>query len=117
MGMPEIKMTERHLAALSIEELVELRDQIGATISKRVDSEKRILATKLARIEKYEIAMSKPGATRGKPSDPSATSRKVPPKYRDPSSGATWSGRGLRPRWLSAAMEAGAQPEDFRIVD
>lgn len=24
-----------------------------------------------------------------------------PPKYRDPESGATWSGRGKRPRWLT----------------
>lgn len=26
--------------------------------------------------------------------------RKVPPKYRDPVSGKTWSGRGKPPRWI-----------------
>jgi len=26
--------------------------------------------------------------------------RKVPPKYRDPISGKTWSGRGKPPRWI-----------------
>ena len=25
---------------------------------------------------------------------------KVPPKYRDPSTGKTWSGRGLAPQWM-----------------
>ncbi|KUY50849.1 MULTISPECIES: H-NS family nucleoid-associated regulatory protein [unclassified Burkholderia] len=26
--------------------------------------------------------------------------RKIAPKYRDPDSGATWTGRGLEPRWI-----------------
>jgi DNA-binding protein H-NS len=28
---------------------------------------------------------------------------KVVPKYRDPASGATWSGRGKTPRWINGA--------------
>jgi DNA-binding protein H-NS len=28
---------------------------------------------------------------------------KVVPKYRDPDSGATWSGRGKTPRWINGA--------------
>jgi len=28
---------------------------------------------------------------------------KVSPKYRDPASGATWSGRGKTPRWINGA--------------
>jgi DNA-binding protein H-NS len=28
---------------------------------------------------------------------------KVSPKYRDPQSGATWSGRGKTPRWINGA--------------
>lgn len=40
---------------------------------------------------------------------------KVPPKYRDPATGATWSGRGLKPRWLEAALAAGRSLSDFSI--
>lgn len=40
---------------------------------------------------------------------------KVKPKYRDPGSGATWSGRGLKPKWLSAAIERGQSVGDFAI--
>lgn len=29
--------------------------------------------------------------------------RTVPPKYRDPKTGATWTGRGLPPKWIAAA--------------
>jgi DNA-binding protein H-NS len=28
---------------------------------------------------------------------------KIPAKYRDPASGATWSGRGKTPRWINGA--------------
>jgi len=33
---------------------------------------------------------------------------KAPVKYRCPATGSTWSGRGLRPRWITAALEGGA---------
>ena len=40
---------------------------------------------------------------------------KVPVKYRNADTGDTWSGRGLQPRWLKAAIEAGRKQEDFRV--
>ncbi len=40
---------------------------------------------------------------------------KVEPKYRDPSSGATWTGRGLKPRWITAALADGKTLDDFSI--
>ncbi len=30
---------------------------------------------------------------------------KVPPKYRDPETGLTWSGRGRRPAWVQAYID------------
>ena len=41
--------------------------------------------------------------------------KKVAPKYRDPSTGATWTGRGLKPKWLAEAVAAGKTPDDFAI--
>lgn len=40
---------------------------------------------------------------------------KVPPKYRDPATGTTWSGRGLQPNWLKAALAAGRKLSDFAL--
>ncbi len=40
---------------------------------------------------------------------------KVPAKYRDPASGSTWSGRGLQPNWLKAALGAGRKLSDFAL--
>lgn len=40
----------------------------------------------------------------------------VRPKYRNPEDRKeTWTGRGLRPRWLVAAMKGGKKLEDFAI--
>lgn len=40
---------------------------------------------------------------------------KVAAKYRDPNTGSTWTGRGLKPRWLVAAIDAGHTQEEFLI--
>ena len=40
---------------------------------------------------------------------------KVAAKYRDSASGLTWSGRGLKPKWLAAAIANGRPAEDFLI--
>jgi hypothetical protein len=40
-----------------------------------------------------------------------------PIKYRNPKTGDTWTGRGLQPKWLKAAIAAGDQLEDFLISD
>src|SRR5690606_3977543 len=39
----------------------------------------------------------------------------VPPKYRTPETGATWSGRGKPPRWVSEAEAAGKSRDEFLI--
>lgn len=41
--------------------------------------------------------------------------RKVAAKYRDPDTGDTWSGRGLKPKWLTAALESGRSLSDFAV--
>lgn len=45
----------------------------------------------------------------------SGSRQKVAPKFRDIETGATWSGRGLKPRWLSEALSKGKKLEDFAV--
>jgi DNA-binding protein H-NS len=40
---------------------------------------------------------------------------KVAAKYRNAQTGETWSGRGLQPKWLKAALADGAKIEDFAL--
>jgi len=39
----------------------------------------------------------------------------VPPKYKNPETGATWSGRGKPPRWVSDAEAEGKSRDGFLI--
>lgn len=53
----------------------------------------------------------------GKSAGKSATTKggKVAVKYRNAATGDTWSGRGLQPKWLKAALAAGRRIEDFSV--
>ncbi len=62
-----------------------------------------------------DLGFGAPAAPAAKPSAGKRAS--VKPKYRDPASGATWSGRGVMPKWLKAQIEAGRAKEDFLIAD
>ena len=45
----------------------------------------------------------------------STAGRKVAPKYRNTATGETWTGRGLQPKWVQAALASGKKIEDFTI--
>ena len=42
---------------------------------------------------------------------------KVAPKYKDPESGKTWTGRGRKPKWVEAWIAEGRDLEETRIRD
>ncbi|HLT99939.1 MAG TPA: H-NS histone family protein [Burkholderiaceae bacterium] len=72
-------------------------------------------------LEELETALTRRKRTAGKRAAKgvkTATPRgPVPPKYRDPDSGATWTGRGRAPRWVVEAEAQGKSREDFLIKD
>jgi len=39
----------------------------------------------------------------------------LPAKYRDPVTGAVWTGRGYKPKWLEAKLKMGVPLETFAI--
>jgi DNA-binding protein H-NS len=44
-----------------------------------------------------------------------SSGNKVAAKYRNASTGESWSGRGLQPRWLKAALASGRKLSDFAV--
>ncbi len=70
-------------------------------------------------VAKVKALMAEHGLTladlSGKSSSPKRSGAKVPPKYRNAATGDTWSGRGLQPNWLKAALASGKQIGDFTI--
>jgi DNA-binding protein H-NS len=55
------------------------------------------------------------GKAAGNGKNGSTKGAKVAPKYRNSATGDTWSGRGLQPKWLKAALASGKKIDDFAI--
>jgi len=107
------------LTAMSFDDLVALRDNVGRMISSKAEEVRRELQDKLAMLDGLGMGIGRGtgGAKRGpKPRGSKLKGRKVPPKYRNPKdSSETWAGRGATPRWLRAELKAGRKLEDFAI--
>jgi DNA-binding protein H-NS len=97
-----------NLKSMSIEKLASLKAQVEATLAAKVVEERRSLEAGLAKLTRFES-----DGTRGRPR---GARGKVAPKYRNPANPSeTWAGRGLKPRWLVAAMKGGKKLEHFAI--
>ena len=96
------------LKSMSVGQLQDLQSQIEATISEKVKVRRQELESELSKLVGYGGSgrRGRPGGRRGA----------VAPKYRNPDNPAeTWAGRGLKPRWLTAAIKGGKKLEDFAI--
>ena len=100
------------LKTMPIAKLQDLHSKIEAAISAKVTERRRELEAQLSKLSGFAgrggkaIKFARRGA-RGA----------VAPKYRNPDNPAeTWAGRGLKPRWLAAAIKGGKKLEDFAIV-
>jgi len=92
------------IQAMPFDELRTLHREIGALIAERRHDA----------LEKLKEQIAVLGFT---PNDlaPARTGRaSVRPKYSD-GNGNHWSGKGRKPDWLTAALDAGANLEDFRL--
>ena len=99
---------------MSIEKLFQLQSQVETALTAKVAEERRDLEAKLSQLSRLGNGHSRLGRPRGSSSSLSGTT--VAPKYRNPENPCeTWAGRGLRPRWLTAAMKGGKKLEDFMI--
>jgi len=69
----------------------------------------------IARVKSLMAEYGLSVADLGKGGSAKAGGSKVPAKYRNAATGDTWSGRGLRPNWLKAALSSGKKLEDFAV--
>jgi DNA-binding protein H-NS len=99
------------LKSMPIAKLLDLRAKVDAAISEKLQSRRHELEAELSKLDGYAG-----GARRGRPAGRGGPRGAAAPKYRNPENSAeTWAGRGLKPRWLTAAMKGGKKLEDFAI--
>ncbi len=94
-------------------------------LAQRADIEKKIAdvqrEARADAVAKVRAMMAEQGLTAADISGKAGSTRaakpasKVAAKYRNAATGETWSGRGLQPKWLKAALAAGAKIEDFAL--
>jgi DNA-binding protein H-NS len=100
-----------NLKSMSIDKLMKLKDQIDTALRAKVADERSTLQAKLDKLSRLSTSRSPSKALRMGVRGP------VAPKYRNPENPSeTWAGRGLKPRWLSAALKAGKKLEHFSIA-
>ena len=97
-------MARMNLASMSVDDLLQLRDDVGRALTRRADDLQRQLSALGEDVD----------GLRRRGRRVSMKGHKVPPKYRGPG-GETWAGRGAMPRWMAAAIKDGKKREDFLI--
>ena len=107
----------------TLAELLAQRDELEAKIQATFQTERAdAIAEVKALMQENGLTLSDIGGGGGKvrakaKAATEATTKpktKVQAKYRD-GGGNSWSGRGLQPRWLKAALVAGKKIEDFAV--
>lgn len=98
------------LKTMPIAKLQQLKSQVEAAIGAKVTERRRELETELSKLAGFGGGGKASKFARGGRTGP------VAPKYRNPENPAeTWAGRGLKPRWLTAAIKGGTKLDDFLI--
>jgi len=100
-----------NLKSMSISRLTDLRQRVEGALASKVIDQRRALESELAKLSRLQGAktLRKSGSGFG-------VRGPVPPKYRNPQNpDETWAGRGLRPKWLIAAIKGGKSADDFLI--
>lgn len=98
-----------NLKSMSAEALIDLRGDIDRVLAGKVAVERKELQAKLDKLDQF----GRPGRGAKGRSHP-LKGGKVAPRFKGPE-GETWSGRGLRPKWLSALIAQGRKLEEFAI--
>jgi len=107
------------IEAMSFDDLWSLHEQISQILSVRITSEKRELERRLAVLNRSRDVGAGTDNDGAQSYNANGKARRkyprVLPKYRNPQTSETWSGRGKQPRWLVAAIKTGRKIEDFEI--
>jgi DNA-binding protein H-NS len=103
------------LESMSLDDLWLLHERVSAILSARIKAEKHELEKRLAILDRGIGGIVQSGNAYRSDSKPRRKYPRVLPKYRNPQTSETWSGRGKLPRWLVAAMKSGHKIEEFRI--
>ncbi len=90
--------------AMSVDALWRLHEEMRVVLAAKMAAQQREIDERLRDLEKFPAASARMPATDARPAQ----------VYRNPAQPSqTWSGRGLRPRWLVFQLAAGRSLDEF----
>jgi DNA-binding protein H-NS len=98
------------LKSMSVAKLQDLKVKVDAAISEKVSARRHELESEISKLDGHSG-----GARRGRPVGRGGPRGAVAPPSTATNPSETWAGRGLKPRWLVAAIKGGKKAEDFLI--
>ena len=100
----------------TLKELLAQKEAIEQQIEQTKKTERGAAVNKVrAMMAEYGLSVADLGGKSGAKGKSGGATGKVAAKYRNASTGESWSGRGLQPRWLKAALASGKKLSDFVI--
>ncbi|MFT3665705.1 H-NS family nucleoid-associated regulatory protein [Piscinibacter sp.] len=100
----------------TLQELLQQKEALERQIDLTRKRERaEAIAQVRALMNEYGLTPADLGARAVPPAPAKSGATKLAPKYRHPDSGETWSGRGLQPNWLKAALAAGRKLDEFKL--
>ena len=108
-------MASVNLEKMSLKELLDLEAKVEKAISNARDRERSEVKQKIeAIVQNAGFSVNELFGGRG--AAPATKGRTVAAKYVNPENRSeTWTGRGRKPRWLTAKLDKGAKLEDFAV--
>lgn len=100
----------------TIQELVRQREELDRQIRQLQDSTRNeAISTIRSLMSEHGITVEELSRGGRKSGGEGKAGSTVAPKYRDPATGKTWTGRGLKPKWVKEALDSGKSLEDLTI--
>lgn len=106
-------MASVNVEKMSLKELLELEEKLDKAIANARERERSEIKQKIeAIVQNSGFSVSELFGGRASP----IKGRTVAAKYVNPENRAeTWTGRGRKPRWLTAKLDKGSKLEDFSV--
>ena len=99
----------------SLQELIAQKEALERQIELTKKQDRNEAITKVRSLmTEYGLSVSDLSA-KSSPKARAKTGKKVAAKYRNKTTGESWSGRGLQPKWLKAALSTGRKIEEFTV--
>jgi DNA-binding protein H-NS len=100
----------------TLNELIAQKAALEKEIESRRTQEREDAVAKVrALMNEHGLTMADLSARGSRAGNSASKGSKVAAKYRNPATGDSWSGRGLQPKWLKAAIASGKTLQDFAV--